>query len=129
MARITRFEDLEAWQQARELTRRVYKESRTVLFSKDFGLRDQIRRATVSVMSNITEGYERGRDREFVQFLIVAKGSCGEVRAQLYVALDQGYLTEQDFEALVGQAERTSQLIAGLIRYLQRRTPNVKRPT
>ena len=129
MAGISRFEDLEAWQQARELTRRVYEESRTVLFSKDFALRDQIRRATVSVMSNIAEGYERGRDREFVQFLIVAKGSCGEVRAQLYAALDQGYLTEQDFEGLVGQAERTSQLIAGLIRYLQRRAPNVKRTT
>jgi four helix bundle protein len=129
MAGISRFEDLEAWQQARELTRRVYEQSRTVLFSKDFALRDQIRRAAVSVMSNIAEGYERGRDREFVQFLIVAKGSCGEVRAQLYVALDQGYLAEQDFQGLVGQAERTSQLIAGLIRYLQRRTPNVKRPT
>ncbi len=129
MGRISRFEDLDAWQQARELTRRVYEESRTVLFSKDFALRDQIRRAAVSVMSNIAEGYERGRDREFVQFLIVAKGSCGEVRAQLYVALDQGYLTDQDFAGLVGQAERTSQLIAGLIRYLRRRTPNVKRPT
>ena len=129
MAGISRFEDLEAWQQARELTRRVYEQSRTVLFSKDFALRDQIRRATVSVMSNIAEGYERGRDREFVQFLVVAKGSCGEVRAQLYVALDQGYLTDQDFVGLVAQAERTSQLIAGLIRYLQRRTPNVKRPT
>ena len=129
MASVSRFEDLEAWQQARELTRRVYKESRTVLFSKDFALRDQIRRATVSVMSNIAEGYERGRDREFVQFLIVAKGSCGEVRAQLYVALDQGYLTEQDFEGLVGQAERTSQLIAGLIRYLRKRARGVERPT
>lgn len=129
MAGISRFEDLEAWQQARGVTRRVYEESRTVLFSKDFALRDQIRRATVSVMSNIAEGYERGRDRELVQFLIVAKGSCGEVRAQLYVALDQGYLTDQDFEGLVGQAERTSQLIAGLIRYLRRRTPNVERST
>jgi four helix bundle protein len=88
MATLRQFEDIEAWQKARELTRAVYDCSKVGLFSRDFGLRDQMRRASVSVMSNIAEGFERGGKGEFVQFLAMAKGSAGEVEAQLYVALD-----------------------------------------
>ena len=86
MATIEKFEDIEAWQKARELTREVYAASNTWLFAKDYGLRDQIRRAAVSIMSNIAEGFERGGDKEFGQFIAQAKGSSAEVRAQLYVA-------------------------------------------
>lgn len=120
MAGVRRFEELEAWQKARELTYAVDGCSKLGPWTKDFGLRDQIRRAAVSVMSNIAEGFERGGDREFVQFLAIAKGSCGEVRAQLYVALDQGYLTEARFTSLLELAIEVSRLIAGLMRYLQR---------
>ena len=88
MATFHRFEDIDAWQKARELTRAVYAASRSGSFSKDFALRDQIRRASISVMSNIAEGFERGGNKEFRQFLSTAKGSAGEVRAQRYVALD-----------------------------------------
>jgi four helix bundle protein len=87
-----RFEDLEVWQEARRLTQIIYRVIRTEKFSKDFSLRDQIQRAAVSVMSNIAEGFERGGNQEFGQFLYVAKASCGEVRSQIYVALDQGYM-------------------------------------
>jgi len=80
------FEDLEVWREARHLTRQVYQITQDATFSRDFGLRDQIRRAAVSVMSNIAEGFERGGNREFIQFLYVARGSCGEVRSQLYGA-------------------------------------------
>ncbi len=87
-----RFEDLLVWQRARELTRVIYELTQGGAFARDFGLRDQIRRAAVSVMSNIAEGFERGSDTEFGHFLSIAKGSCGEVRCQLYVASDQGYV-------------------------------------
>ncbi|MBM4037083.1 MAG: four helix bundle protein, partial [Planctomycetes bacterium] len=85
MGKIERFEDMDAWKKARELTRAIYQLTSAGGFSRDFGLRDQIRRAAVSVMSNIAEGFERGGDKEFHQFLAVAKGSCGELRCQLYV--------------------------------------------
>ena len=119
MAKITRFEDLMSWQKARELNRLVYKISKNGNFAKDFGLRDQIRRASVSVMSNIAEGFERGGDREFVQFLSTAKGSCGEVRCQLYVALDENYLNEAEFKELSGCSTEVSRLISGMMTYLQ----------
>jgi four helix bundle protein len=119
MARVANFEQLHAWLKARELTRAVYDCSRQGQFSRDFALRDQIRRAAVSVMSNIAEGFERGGDSEFIQFLAVAKGSCGEVRAQLYVALDQDYLEHDHFAVTSRLALETSKLIAGLMRYLR----------
>jgi four helix bundle protein len=119
MARIATFEQLDAWRRARELTHAIYECSKGAGFSKDFGLRDQVRRAAVSVMSNVAEGFERGGDKEFIQFLAVAKGSCGEVRSQLYVALDQKYLTDSQFDALSDSATETSKVIAGLMRYLQ----------
>jgi four helix bundle protein len=83
------FEDIEAWQKARSLTSRIYSESNSGKFQRDFGLRDQIRRASVAVMSNIAEGFERAGNKEFLQFLSIAKGSAGEVKSQLFVALDQ----------------------------------------
>jgi four helix bundle protein len=92
------FEDIEAWQKARRLTRDIYAISKDGAFSKDFGLRDQIRRTSVSIMANIAEGHERSGTGEFVQFLSMAKGSAGEVESHLYVALDLGYLDKSTFE-------------------------------
>src|SRR5215213_9947888 len=100
---IERFEDFVAWQRARELTAEVYRVTGEGAFARDFGLRDQMRRSAVSAMSNIAEGFERGRASEFHQFLSIAKGSYAELRSQLYVALDAGYLTMPGFEALSAQ--------------------------
>jgi four helix bundle protein len=117
---VKNFEDLNVWQQARQLTQEVYRLTKTENFLKDFGLRDQIRRAAVSVMSNIAEGFERGGNQEFLQFLYVAKGSCGEVRSQLYVALDQGYATENETDKLLQALKRLSGSIRNLITYLRK---------
>jgi len=92
MASFRTFEEIEAWKKSRELVRAIYQATSLGAFSTDYGLRDQIRRASVSIMSNIAEGFEREGTREFVQFLSMAKASAGEVRSQLYVALDQGYI-------------------------------------
>ncbi len=116
--KIKKFEDIESWKRARRLTNEVYQTTGTGKFASDFGLKDQIRRATISVLSNIAEGFERGGDKEFLQFLAMAKGSCGEVRAQLYIALDQGYLTQEVFEGLSKNAVEIGQLIAGFMKYL-----------
>lgn len=121
MARIERFEDIEAWQKARELTQQIYAVSNDGAFARDFGLRDQIRRAAVSIMSNIAEGFDRGGNRELIQFLFIAKGSAAEVQAQLYVALDAGYLNEEHFRKLYDLAGDTSRLLGGFIRYLKSR--------
>jgi four helix bundle protein len=120
MAKIERFEDLTSWQKARELNHFVYNASKKGAFAKDFGLRDQMRRASVSVMSNIAEGFERGGDREFIQFLSNAKGSCGEVRSQLYAALDEEYLTQGEFDELCKLCLDVSRLISGFMTYLRR---------
>jgi four helix bundle protein len=120
MARITRFEDIEAWKRARILTKAIYDTSKVGAFAKDFALRDQIRRASVSTMSNISEGFERGGDQEFIQHLAMAKGSCGETRSQLYVALDQGYFPESTFKRLISEAEQVSRMIAGFMTYLEK---------
>ena len=120
MATFQKFEDIEAWQRARKLTREIYTVSNENPFSKDFGLRDQIRKASVSIMSNIAEGFERGGTKEFIQFLSIAKGSSGELRSQLYVALDQGYLKEEMFDRLLVTALETSRMISGLINYLRK---------
>ena len=113
------FEEIEARQQARTLAKIVYEASGKGAFGRDFALRDQIRRAAVSVMSNIAEGFGRGGAREFVQFLSVARGSASEVSAQLYVALDQGYVSKESFGQLQEQATRTGSVISGLVRYLR----------
>ncbi len=114
MSKVKRFEDLIAWQKARELTTLIYGLSRSGNFAKDFGLRDQIRRASVSVMSNIAEGFDRVSPAEFHRFLVIAKGSCAEVRAQLYVALDAKHISENTFQNAKALAEETSRIIAGL---------------
>jgi four helix bundle protein len=114
MEKIQKFEDLIAWQKARELTKAIYQLTSDGPFSKDFGLRDQIRRAMVSVMSNISEGFERGSLNEFHQFLVIAKASCAEVRSQLYIALDAGYINEPAFQKLNQQATEVSKIIGGL---------------
>ncbi len=111
---VTRFEDLVAWQRARALSAAVYQVTNSRSFSSDFALRDQIRRAAVSVLSNIAEGFERARPAEFHQFLSMAKGSCAELRSQLYVALDAGYLSREVFDTLLLQAEEVGRLIGGL---------------
>ena len=103
-----RFEDLEVWQTARELTRQIYELTCTGNFSHDFGLRDQLRRAAVSIMSNIAEGFESGSKPAYLRYLSYAKASAGEVRAQLYVALDAGYLAPDTFDALRDLAEKCS---------------------
>src|SRR3954451_5220744 len=118
MAKITRFEELIAWQKARVMTREIYRATESGKFARDFGLRDQVRRAAVSVMSNIAEGFERSGDREFLHFLSLAKGSCGEIRAQFYVALDQAYINNAQFQELIEKAIEISRLLAGLMKYL-----------
>ena len=120
-SRIEEFEDLIAWQKARELTREVYRVTRQGWFSKDYGLSGQIQRAAVSIMSNIAEGFERGNPREFHQFLSVAKASCAEVRSQLYVALDVGYLDEASFQELMRLAKEAGKVIGGLRVSVERR--------
>jgi len=108
------FEELTVWQQARELTRRIYSVTADGAFARDFGLRDQIRRAAVLIMSNIAEGHERGGRGEFHQFLVIAKGSYAEVRCQLYVALDARYLDEMRFDQLKQQCIKVGSMLAGL---------------
>lgn len=119
MSAFQRFEDIEAWQKARELTKAIYALSNDGQFSRDFGLRDQVRRASVSIMSNIAEGFGRGGNKEFIQFLSTAKGSASEVQAQLYVALDAGYINQDQFQKLYSETEATARMITGLLRYLQ----------
>jgi four helix bundle protein len=114
MAAVKRFEELVAGQKARQLTKAVYDASKRGNFAKDFGLSAQIQRGAVSIMSNIAEGFERHRLSQFHQFLSVAKASCGEVRSQLYVALDVGYLGRREFEQLQEQAEEAARVIGGL---------------
>ena len=120
MATFNKFEDIAAWQRARELTRQIYKLTSTGKFSRDFGLKDQIRRASVSIMSNIAEGFERSGTGEFTHFLATAKGSAGEVRSQLYVAIDQEYITPDVFATLNLVATEISRMIAGLMDYLKK---------
>ena len=122
MAKIKKFEDIESWKRARKLTKEVYTVTAQERFSGDFGLRNQIRRAAVSILSNIAEGFERGGDKEFLQFLAIAKGSSGEVRAQLYVALDLEYISSAQFDALAQAATEISQLLSGFMKYLREST-------
>ena len=119
MGKIQKFEDILAWQKARELTREVYAHSKTGAFAKDFGLKDQIQRASVSIMGNVAEGYDRGGDKEFIQFLSVSKGSCGEVKSHLYVALDQQYINSTQFNQLYNSADEVGRLLGGFMAYLK----------
>jgi four helix bundle protein len=111
---IDSFEDLIAWQKSRELAKAIYQITSNGEFAKDYGLRDQIRRASVSIMSNIAEGFDRAGRGEFHQFLVIAKGSAAEVRSQLYIALDANYISSKDFSQLKDLAEEVSRIIGGL---------------
>jgi four helix bundle protein len=119
MATIERFEDMEVWQQARIIVKKIYSATCQGKFSRDFGLREQIQRAAVSIMSNIAEGFERGTNKEFIQFLFIAKGSAGEVRSQLYIALDLGYIENDTFNSLNADLTSISRQISGFIQYLK----------
>src|SRR5688572_32827978 len=119
MARIDRFEDIEGWKLARRVSNRVYDISSDGAFSKDFALVNQVRRASVSIMSNIAEGFERDGNKEFLQFLSIAKGSCGEVRSQLYIAGDRGYIDEATFNEISRILIETSKTLSGLMKYLR----------
>jgi four helix bundle protein len=126
MTKIEKFEDIEAWQKARELKKAIYASSNDSAFARDFGLREQIRRASVSIMSNIAEGFGRGGNKELIQFLFIAKSSAAEVQAQLYVALDAGYLDKEKFQELYDLSNNTCRLIGGFIRYLKAQVPQPK---
>lgn len=117
--RITSFEDLDVWKRSRELVNEIYLLTKKQRFCKDFGLVDQIRRSAVSVMSNIAEGFERGSNVEFIRFLYIAKASCAETRSHLFIALDQGYLTEDELEKTKTFAKSVSGMIGGFIIYLR----------
>lgn len=119
MPTITRFEEIEAWQTARELTKLIYSLTEEGKFSRDFGLKDQIRRASVSVMSNISEGFESQTQAQFVRYLGLAKASAGEVRSQLYVCKDLDYVTQNQFAEAFAIAEKASRQIARFISYLE----------
>ena len=116
---IKNFEDLEIWQIARRLTQEIYALAQTSKLARDYGLRDQMQRAAVSVMSNIAEGFERGGNQEFMQFLYVAKASCGELRSQLYVALDQKYTDPRSVNEMTVALKRLSTMIKHLIDHLK----------
>jgi four helix bundle protein len=136
--KIERFEDIEAWQLARELTQAVYRLTRGTAFAKDFELRDQIQDAAGSAMHNTAEGFDSESNTEFVRFLRYAKRSCTEVQSELYVALDQAYITADEFNSVYEQARRTRAAIRGFINYLRsydahktshKTSPTVNRPT
>jgi len=114
MGRVEKFEDLVAWQKARRLVADVYRVTSRAEFRRDFSLRDQMRRAAVSIMSNIAEGFERSGLGEFHQFLVIAKASCGELRSQLYVSQDVGYLAEDEFKNIHDKSIEVGRIIGGL---------------
>jgi len=117
--KITRFEDIDAWKEARKLVKMVYDViNKSSKFRKDFRLVNQVQDAAVSAMSNIAEGFARRSNREFIQFLFVSKSSAAEVQSQLYVALDQEYINHDDFERIYNQAEVVSKMDSGFIKYL-----------
>ncbi|MBZ5536085.1 MAG: four helix bundle protein [Acidobacteriia bacterium] len=116
---VHRFEDLKCWQEARELTKLIYGLTKSGGIHRDFGLRDQMRRASVSIMANIAEGFQRRADREFVQFLQVAMASASEIESHLYVALDQGYIAEEQFSNAYQCSGKTGKMISALIKYLR----------
>jgi four helix bundle protein len=129
MAAIARFEDIDAWKLARALTVKIYRFAKDGNFSRDYGFRDQICRAAVSIVSNIAEGFERNSRKSFQQFLAIAKGSAGEVRAQLYIALDLNYLSQAQFDDAFNDVCRISRMLSRLIDYLSGDAPANTQPS
>jgi four helix bundle protein len=121
MATVLTFEELEVWQEAKRLVKSVYGATTQGEFVKDYGLRNQIQRAAVSLMSNIAEGFERGTNKEFAQFLHIAKGTAGEVRSLLHIALEIGYMDRPTFKTLLESVLSISRRISNFIKYLQNR--------
>jgi four helix bundle protein len=119
MSKIEKFEDVVAWQKARELTKEIYGQTKIGAFAKDFGLKVQIQRASVSIKSNVAEGFDRGGDKELLQFLSMSKGSCAEVKSHWYAALDQQYLAPTQFTLLYHQAGEVGRVLSGLVGYLR----------
>ena len=119
--KVTRFEDLDVWQRARQLTRVVYGITGGTRFLKDGNLKDQMRRASVSIMANIAEGFSRRGDKEFGQFLFIAKGSASELQSHAYIALDQGYVEKTDFEVLHENLDHIARMLSKLIKHLSTR--------
>ena len=119
MARIEWFEDIKAWQMARELTREIYEATKGVAFARDYGLRDQITRASGSIMHNVAEGFDSESNAEFIRFLGYAKRSCTEVQSQLYVAADQHYINKDTFDRLYKLAGETRAAVRGFMTYLR----------
>jgi len=117
--KLTRFEDLECWQEARSLVRTVYAATRDGAFKKDLRLSGQIQAAAASVMANIAEGFIRRSDKEFIQFLFIAMSSAAEVQSHLYIAVDQGYVDQKQFDDMYTQANKTAMIISGLLKYLR----------
>jgi len=118
--KIERFEDVEAWQLARELTRKVYSLTKNPKFAKDFGLKSQIQEAAGSSMYNIAEGFDAETNAEFIRFLRYSKRSCTEVQSELYVALDENYISLKEFKDVYEQARKTRAAVRGFINYLKR---------
>ncbi|MCF7916957.1 MAG: four helix bundle protein [Candidatus Omnitrophica bacterium] len=118
--KIEKFEDIQSWQEAKELTNLVYEICKKSIFSKDFGLRDQIQRASVSIMANIAEGFDSQSDIEFIRFLNYSRRSASEVQSHLYVALEQKYINNDDFYKMYNKCKETKRLIGGFIKYLKR---------
>ena len=118
MGKFKSFEEINSWQKARQFNKRVYEITDNQNFKRDFDLVKQIRRASISISSNIAEGFERNTDREFIHFLYIAKASAGEVRSQLYLALDLNYIEKVEFEELFKNVSDISKLISGFIKYL-----------
>ncbi len=119
MAKIEKFEDIVAWQKARQLVNAVYKITEIEKFKKDFGLKDQTRRAAISIMLNISEGFARRTNKEFVNFLFIAHGSVAEVQSATYIALDLDFISESTFKDIYGRCEEISKMLSGLIKYLR----------
>lgn len=114
------FEDIESWKKSRIFNQLIYNKTNNIKFDKDFDLKRQIRRASVSISSNIAEGFERNTDKEFIHFLYIAKASAGEVRSQLYLSYDLNYLDEESFNILKNKIIEISKIISGLIKYLKK---------
>ncbi len=125
-SKVEKFEDLIAWQKARVLTNKIYMVTRKGALRRDFGMTGQMQRAAVSIMSNIAEGFERGKRGEFHQFLSIAKGSCAELRSLLYVARDSEYLDQADFERMMALAQEVARIIGGLRAAVERQRNNKK---